>query len=297
MNSDRMILCRRIFFLLCLLLTAVQLCAQEKIVSGQTACVPVRKVSYEGLAYGPGEKMYFTMHYKWGAINTDVGHATVGLDTVTFNGRKAFCCKVYGRTTKFYDIFFKVREDFRSWFTVDGHVPLKFTRDTFEGNYEARNTYLYDWSAVEPHIDADVYSSSKGQRSLEIPLTKCTYDLPALFYFARNMDVENVVPGRRYPMTFVIDDDVYNVYFILYGRETIKVKGLGPVRTIKFAAKLLAGEVFTGEEDMMIWISDDENRLPVYFEAPIIVGTASGRMTDCEGLKHPFTALIEDKRK
>jgi hypothetical protein len=176
-------------------------------------------------------------------------------------------------------------------------VPLKFTRDTFEGNYEARNTYLYDWSAVEPHIDADVYSSSKGQRSLEIPLTKCTYDLPALFYFARNMDVENVVPGRRYPMTFVIDDDVYNVYFILYGRETIKVKGLGTVRTIKFAAKLLAGEVFTGEEDMMIWISDDENRLPVYFEAPIIVGTASGRMTDCEGLKHPFTALIEDKRK
>ena len=98
-------------------------------------------------------------------------------------------------------------------------------------------------------------------------------------------------------MTFAIDDDVFNVYFILYGKETIKVKGLGTVKTIKFAAKLLAGEVFTGEEDMMIWISDDENRLPVYFEAPILVGTASGRMTDCEGLKYPFSALIEDKRK
>ena len=132
---------------------------------------------------------------------------------------------------------------------------------------------------------------------MEIPLTRCTYDLPALFYYARNMDVDNVVPGKRYPMTFAIDDDVFNVYFILYGKETIKVKGLGTVKTIKFAAKLLAGEVFTGEEDMMIWSSDDENRLPVYFEAPILVGTASGRMTDCEGLKYPFSALIEDKRK
>lgn len=232
-----------------------------------------------------------------GAINSDVGHATVELDTLTFNGEKAFRCTVLGRTTRFYDIFFKVREDFRSWFTCDGLRPLKFTRDTHEGNYIARNTYLYDWSLPDPHIDADVYSTSSGQRYLEIPLTRCTYDLPALFYFARNMDLDAVVPGKRYPMTFAIDDDVYNVYFILYGRETIKVKGLGTVKTIKFAAKLLAGEVFTGEEDMMIWISDDENRLPVYFEAPILVGTASGRMTGYSGLKYPFTSLVETKKK
>ena len=257
----------------------------------------MRSTGYESLAYDAGEKMSFAMHYRWGAINSDVGHATVELDTLTFNGEKVFCCTVLGRTTKFYDIFFKVREDFRSWFTCDGLRPLKFTRDTHEGNYVARNTYIYDWSEPDPHIDADVYSTSSGQRYPEIPLTRCTYDLPALFYFARNMDIDAVVPGKRYPMTFAIDDDVYNVYFILYGRETIKVKGLGTVKTIRFAAKLLAGEVFTGEEDMIIWISDDENRLPVYFEAPLLVGTASGRMTGYSGLKHPFTSLVETRKK
>lgn len=282
-------------FLLCVL--QIPMHAQEKNVSGETSCVPVRSIQYDSLAFGPGERMDFTMHYKWGAINSDIGYATVTLDTLTFNGDKSFCCKATGRTTKFYDLFFKVREDFRSWFTCEGLRPLKFTRDTHEGNYVARNTYLYDWSATEPHIDAEVYSSSRGDRSLEIPLARCTYDLPSLFYFARNMDVDNIEPGKRYPMTFAIDDDVYNVYFILHGRETIKVKGLGTVKTIRFAAKLLAGEVFTGEEDMMIWVSDDENRAPVYFEAPILVGTASGRMTDCSGLKYPFDALIEDKRR
>jgi hypothetical protein len=48
---------------------------------------------------------------------------------------------------------------------------------------------------------------------------------------------------------------------------------------------------------MMIWISDDENRVPVYFEAPILVGTASGRMSGCSGLKYPFSALIDKKWK
>lgn len=270
--------------------------AQESVVSDSTACVPVMALSEEDLAFQGGERMSFTMHYQWGAVNSDVGHATVSLDTLTFNGEKAFCCKVYGKTTRLYDLFFKVREDFRSWFTRDGLRPLKFTRDTQEGRYEARNTYLYDWDAADPHIDADLYSSKRGQRSMEMPLSRCTFDLPALFFFARNMDFDAVEPGKRYPMTFAIDDDVYNVYFILYGRETIKVRGLGKVNTIRFAAKLLEGEVFSGEEDMMIWISDDENRLPVYFEAPLLVGNASGRMTGYEGLKHPFTALVEPKR-
>ena len=111
------------------------------------------------------------------------------------------------------------------------------------------------------------------------------------------MDFDAVEPGRKYPMTFAIDDDVYNVYFILYGRETIKVKGIGTVKTIKFAAKLLEGEVFKGEEDMMIWVTDDENRLPVYFEAPLLVGFATGRLTGYDGLKYPFSSLVETKKK
>lgn len=286
-----------ILILLCTLAAPSAMRAQEDSVRTTTSCVPIRDIAEKGLAYKAGEKMDFTMHYTWGMIDSDVGSATVNLDTVRFNGEKAFLCSVYGKTTRMYDLFFKVREDFKSWFSVDGLRPLKFTRDTFEGKYVARNTYIYDWNAAEPHIIADVYSSSRGQRNMELPLTPCTFDLPALFFFARNIDMGKVEPGKRYPMTFAIDDDIYNVYFIFYGPETIKVKGLGTVKTIRFAAKLLAGEVFTGEEDMMIWISDDENRVPVYFEAPILVGTASGRMSGCSGLKYPFSALIDKKWK
>ncbi len=269
--------------------------AQENSDMKGTACVPVKSVTEDSLAFRHGEKMHFTLHYKWGVINTDVGSATVTLDTLTHNGRKAFHCSAFGKTTRMYDLFFKVREDFDSWFTRDGLKPLKFTRDTYEGGYEARNSYQYIWNLPEPLISAEVYSSKQGLKITEIPLTPCTFDLPSLFYFARNMDFDAVEPGRKYPMTFAIDDEVYNVYFILYGRETIKVKGLGTVRTIKFAAKLLEGEVFKGEEDMMIWVSDDGNRLPVYFEAPLLVGFASGRLTGYEGLKYPFESLIKKK--
>ena len=164
--------------LLCASLALQPARSQEKSVSRETYCIPVRTVEEEELAFQAGEKLTFTMHYEWGAINSDVGTGTVVLDTVRYNGIKAFHCSVYGKTTRLYDLFFKVREDFDSWFACDGLRPLKFTRDTHEGHYVAKNTYIYDWNAVEPHIDADVYSSSSGQRNLELPLTSCTYDLP-----------------------------------------------------------------------------------------------------------------------
>ena len=282
---------RIILILLCIVAAQQLQYAQE--ISDSTSCVPVKTVRDSELAFTHGETASFILHYQWGTINSDVGHATVRLDTLTYNGQKAFRCDLKGRTTRLYDFFFRVREDFKAWFSYEGLRPLRFYRHSQEGDYEARNTYIYDRSATDPHIIADLYSTKRGQRSMDIPLTPCTFDLPTLFYFARNMNFDVIEPGVKYPMTFAIDDDVFNVYFILYGRETIKVKGLGHVKTIKFAAKLLEGEVFKGEADMLIWVTDDDNRLPVYFEAPLLVGTAKGRMTSYENLKYPFTSLIK----
>ena len=286
----------RRLFILFVATAALILCQAASCLAQESHCIPVKALKESDLAFQSGEKMYFTMHYEFGAINSDVGSAEVALDTVVFNGRKVFRCVATGKTTRLFDFFFKVREDFRSWFTVDGLRPMKFSRSCHEGRYHATNLYLYDWSDDEPHIDADLYSTKQGQRSEVMPLTECTFDLPSLFYFARNIDWDNLEEGVKYPMTFAIDEDVYNVYFIMYGRETIRVKGLGTVRTVRFAAKLLEGEVFKGDEDMRIWISDDDNRLPVYVEAPILVGLASGRLMKVEGLKHPFTALIDKKK-
>ncbi len=262
--------------------------------AGTAHCIPLRgDLNEENLTFKAGEHFRFTIHYTWGIINSDVGVADVDLDTLRINGQKAFHCKVYGKTWRWYDAMFKVREDFQSWFTVDGLRPLKFTRDTKEGKYIATNNYNYIWDSAEPVIEADLYSSHSGQRTMSIPLNDCTFDLPLLFYLARNMDLDNITEGIQYPMTFAIDDDVYNVYFILLGRQVLKLKGIGKINTLKFAAKLVAGTVFTGEEDMLIWVTDDDNRIPLQFEAPILVGVASGTLAEYSNLKYPFTSLIK----
>ena len=53
-------------------------------------CIPVLSLAEEDLAYQAGEHFDFTVHYSWGIINSDVGKASVDLDTMTVDGRKVF---------------------------------------------------------------------------------------------------------------------------------------------------------------------------------------------------------------
>ena len=275
---------------LALLTPALSLSAQR------SGCIPVHGLTRSELAYDGGERMSFVIHYKWGIINADVASASVSLDTTVLAGRKVFNGRIFGQNAKKFDPFFKMREDFRTWFTLDGLEPRRFTRDSKEGNWFATNEYSFDWSSRQIH--AALESKTKGPRSMDLPLTDCTFDVLSLFYFARNLDFSRVEPGRKYPLTFAIDDDICNIYFIYRGVEGKNIKGIGKVRTRRFTVSLASGQVF-GEDggaagDM--WFTDDDNRLLVWFDTPIRIGHIYGRLTAWDGAKHPFDALVEPAR-
>ena len=263
----------------------------------RSSCLPLKGTSRAELPYDGGERMSFVIHYKWGIINADVASATLSLDTDELNGRPVFAATAFGQNARKFDPFFKMREDFRSWFSPDGWEPLRFTRDTKEGNYYSLNTYAFDRSAGV--IRADLDRKGRGKETVDLPLTDCTFDVLSLFYFARNLDLSAVTPGRKYPLTFAIDDDICNIYFIYKGLEVKNIKGVGKVRTRRFTVKLASGEVFGEDTEAAgdMWFTDDDNRLLVWFDTPIRAGHIYGRITDWDGLKHPFDALLEPARR
>ena len=262
--------------------------------SGQAKrCLPLRSTSVAGLSFRGGEKFTFATHYKWGPVNSDVAKVYVTLDSTQVGGVPVYHCRVFGQTARFYDMFFKVREDFQSWFTCDGLRPVRFTRDTREGGYTCTNKYRYVRNVAEPYIAASVKTSRKGAYSARIPLTDCTYDIPSLFYMARNIDFSKIREGDNHPITFAIDEDTYTIGFIYRGKTERKVSGVGTVRCHLFSVGVVAGNVFPENADSQRWISDDDNRIPVWFETPINPGTVRGRLQSWSGLKYPFNALVK----
>jgi hypothetical protein len=43
---------------------------------------------------------------------------------------------------------------------------------------------------------------------------------------------------------------------------------------------------------MVVWVTDDENHIPVRIETPIIVGSIKVDMVGFENLRYPLNALV-----
>ena len=257
-------------------------------------CLPVKNLNENSMAFGNGEYLTYKVHYKWGMINADVAKAYMKVDTTTVNGKKVFHATISGQTQKFYDNFFKVRETLDSWFTRDGFAPVRFRRISREGKYWLNNNSSFVWYDNKGVVTANMETSRKGQFSLQKELANCTLDIPTMFFLLRNIDLTGVEVGKRYPLSFIMDDDEYTLHCVYYGKETKDVSGLGEVRCLKLGFEVVAGDVFSGDSDLMCWITDDENRIPVLFSAPLKIGQFKGRLDEYEGLKHPFTSLVQE---
>lgn len=249
-------------------------------------CLPLGKAR----AFQPGEKLTFSLMYKWGAVNTEVGQAVLAVDSTGFKGKPAYHSALQVKSMPFFDVFFKMREHFQGWMATDNLRPLKFIRDTHEGNYSASNLYYYDWDRKV--INADVECDWKAMRTMEIPIKECVFDIGSILYYARCMDVAKLKVGTKYPLSFAIDDQVYDVVLTYRGKETIKARKLGKVRCMRFSCSVVSGQMFSGDEEFLLWISDDGNRLPVGFMAPLRVGAVRGWLKDYENLKTPFSSLL-----
>lgn len=261
--------------------------------SGQ--CFPIHPDLAVDHAFRQGERLTYIIHYKWLGIRTDVGTAEVVLqDGGMRDGRRLLHPVASGSTYKFWDAFFKVRDLYESMFYEDSVRPVYFHRDIHEGKYTIQN--FYDWDDSTHAISARVIRKG-GAVDTVLPGHECTFDLLTLFYNARNMDLEALEQGVNHPVSFAIDEEIFDIYFRYIGREEKKIPGIGKFRTLKFAAKVVAGEVFTGEQEMYIWVSDDMNRVPLLFESPILVGSVYGRLSGWEHLRYPLEECKVVKHK
>ncbi|MFA5713253.1 MAG: DUF3108 domain-containing protein [Bacteroidales bacterium] len=243
-------------------------------------------------SFKEGEVLSFAIKYEWGIIKTDVGEATATVATHRDNnGNKLYKAVVQGSSFKFYDMIFKVREYFESHIDIATGRPKFFHRDVVEGRYTIKNWITFN----DDHtLSATIARKRDPVRDTLLIGDHTTFDLVSLLYHIRDLDLKKLPVGIPSKATFVIDREIYDIFYTFLGKEVKKIPGLGKFNTLKFSTKLIVGEVFTGKEEMLLWVSDDSSKVLLLFESPIIVGKVAGRLKGYENLKYPLTSKIDE---
>ena len=59
----------------------------------------------------------------------------------------------------------------------------------------------------------------------------------------------------------------------------------GKYKALKFVPVIQEGRIWKSEEDLLVWISDDVNKIPLMAKTKILVGSIKMELTKSEGLK------------
>jgi len=268
---------RRALLSICILLASLSLSAQG---------IPLCKET----PFEAGEVVEMGIMFKWGAVNTEVGRARLTLENISYGPDSTLVnharCTI--KSSPFFDVFFKMRENFQTWFTLDDHRPLAAVRDTYENGYTATNNYKYDWKAG--FIRADVAFNGEPSKHYDMPLQGKSNDIVSLIYALRSVDWNTCKIGEPIVVPFAIDDAIFQVKVTYQGQEDLKVRRIGKCRALRFSCSVVAGALFAGDQELQVWFSDDGNHLPLAVMAPLKVGNMWAWLKSWDGLKSPFEA-------
>jgi len=245
-------------------------------------------------AFREGEYLSYEISYNWGPIWVDAGIVTFSIDQDKYAGKPAWHLKSSGKTYKSYDFLFKVVDYYDAWVDPETFHTYEFRRNVYEGGYKLINTLRYD------HSGKMVFSSTKTNnnpvRFDTIRPKICTYNPLLAVYVARTLDISGLKHDARIPVSVMIDDSTYEIYIRYLGKEEVISRDEKHYRCVKFAAKMVKGTIFRGDEDVLVWVTDDENRIPVYIEAKILVGTVKAYLKDYKGLRNELSSLLKNRK-
>tara|TARA_R110000744_G_scaffold116711_4_gene218254 strand:+ start:4319 stop:5146 length:828 start_codon:yes stop_codon:yes gene_type:complete len=236
-------------------------------------------------AFKIGEWLKFRIHY--GFLNAS--YATLQVKSHELDGVPVYHVVGNGKTTGFASIFFKVDDTYESYFDKKDGKPYKFIRKIDEGGYTKDIEVNFDHNK-----DIAVLNDKKKDKKFNFTIQEGIQDLVSAFYFLRNnYKVEELVEGESIELNLLYDDDgVFKFKLKYLGKEVLRTK-YGKVECLRFRPYVQSGRVFKEQESLSLWVSNDNNRIPIRIQADLSVGSIKADLDGYNGLKHQFKIIMD----
>lgn len=244
----------------------------------------VSTLSAQKRAYGDGEWFKFRVHY--GFITA--GYATLQVDNTVLNGREVFHVKGEGRTVGMSKWFFNVEDYYQSYIDKEKDIPYRFIRKIDEGGHTKDIQIDFNHKTNKATIN-----NKKHNTSEVVDFPKNAQDMVSAFYYLRNhLDVSEIKTGETMDLDMFFDKENFKFRLKFLGRETLDTE-FGKVRCLVFRPYVQAGRVFKEKESLTVWVSDDENKIPLLIKADLAVGSLKATLTQFRGLQHSFKIIVD----
>lgn len=238
--------------------------------------------------FQPGEKIVYKLYYNWNFVWLSAGEVTFTVQETDQN----YHLTAVGETYESYEWFYKVRDNYQSFVDKETLLPRLSLINIQEGKHTRYERVTYNQVG-----GSMIYLRGKNRDDAQktvMPLDGCMHDILSTVYWCRNIDFDQLEAGQKIPIKFFLDRETYPLKVSYIGREDKKkIKGLGRFKTQRFSPQLVAGDIFNEGDEMQVWVSDDQNHIPLLIESPVSVGSIKAVLKEYDGLKYELSSKIK----
>jgi hypothetical protein len=235
-------------------------------------------------AFTTGEWVKLRIHY--GMVNA--GYATLEIKDAVKNNKKVHHVVGKGWTTGMAKFFFEVEDNYESYFDKETGKPYQFVRKIDEGGYTKNQEGFFN---QEKNTVLVKDYKKKTEKTFSTP--EQVQDIVSSFYYLRNHpSIDKLKVGESIAIDMFFDDETTKFKLKFLGREDISTK-FGKISCMIFRPYVQAGRVFKEEESLTVWISDDDNKIPIRIKASLAIGSIKADLEAFKGLKNSFKVKVE----
>jgi len=234
-------------------------------------------------AFKAGEWLRFRISY---SNFLNAGNATMQIKEASHNGKQSYHVLGKGKTTGVISWFFKVKDDYQSYFYKDNIQPYRFIRKINEGGYKKNKEILFDHQAKAATVKDHRKNTNKS-----FAIQSGVQDMVSTLYYLREKDLSSMKIGDEISLKMFFDETNYGFKVRYLGRETIRTK-FGKVATLKFRPLVQSGRVFKESESLTVWVTADKNKIPLRIKASLAVGSLRADLDAYKGLANSFPIIF-----
>lgn len=238
-------------------------------------------------AFKAGENLTFTASYNMSGVLTELAQVNMVTSEVKTSKATLLRLKCTATTYNKWDSYFKIRDLYESYVSPTTVKPYLYKRDIYEGGYSKFVQYKYNHSkgTVESLIRKKKKTGGTYDQNKTLKISSNTKDIVSTIYYLRTLDLKNYTSGASKTLSVLFDNKPTDVVFTYLGKETIPTN-IGSKTCYKLSISIKNSDVLKGNNDNILWLTADENKIPVYATFKVAVGNGELKIKSATGLKN-----------
>ncbi len=240
-------------------------------------------------AFKEGEIVRYSAYYNWNFIWVNAGEVTFSTKLIKHQEKPAYFLKAIGTTYKGYDFFYSVRDTFEAIVDTTHLEPLYYMQSSNEGRF---NSHQYYWfNQLEKRVKTSVRMEKEPIVLKDSSFDNCASDVLSMVYKCRNMDFSKYHYNEKIPISLILDGKLEHLYVRYLGIEEVEDRQNRRFKCFKFSPYLPKNALFSGGEEMLVWVTTDKNRIPIVVEAKILIGSVKAIFLDVKNPRNPIETV------